>query len=104
FGEGTTDADTDSGDGVSVMVAKLAGTDYLARKDRPGGYDDDAVAAVKALQDDAGLSETGVMNPATWRALFDLDVTGVSLKNAHIAPLAQSPKVHKWNQTANGSR
>ena len=103
FGEGTTDGDTDSGDGVSVLVSKLWGMGYLDREDRPGGYDADVTAAVKDLQDDAGLSTTGNVNVATWNALFDLDATGYSLLQTFIHPLAQASAVRKWNRTSNGS-
>lgn len=104
FGEGTTNADTDSGDGISVMINKLSGTGYLPRKDRPGGFDDDVTRAIKDLQDDAGLTQSGNMNTNTWDKLFDLDVTGLNTRNAHINPLAQRSVVKEWFQTSNGSR
>jgi hypothetical protein len=104
FGEGTTNADTDSGDGISVMIDKLAGAQYLPRADRPGGFDADVTRAIKDLQEDAGLTQSGNMNTATWDALFDLDVTGLNTKNAHIKPLAQRSVVREWFETSNGSR
>jgi putative peptidoglycan binding protein len=103
FGSGTTDADTDSGDGVTVMMEKLIGMGYLSRIKKPGGYDSDVTSAVEELQDDAGLTSSGNMNPATWDALFDENVTGFSLAQSYIMPLAQKPVVRKWLTTANGS-
>ena len=67
-------------------------------------FDADTEEAVQALQDDAGLAETGVVNSATWDALFDLDDTGLSLRAAYTAPLAQLSAVRKWNYTSNGSK
>lgn len=104
FGAGTVDGDTATGSGVTVMINKLGGGGYLDREDKPGGYDSDVVEAIKELQDDAGLSQTGIMDPFTWDALFDLNVTGASLVQTFVAPLAASNKVRKWNLTANGSK
>lgn len=103
FGEGTHDGDTDSGDGITVMVQKLIGMGYVSRVDRPGGYDSDVTSAIEELQDDAGLTVNGNMNPNTWDALFDEGVTGFSLAQAFVQPLAQKPAVKKWLRTANGS-
>ena len=102
FGEGTTDADTDTGDGITVMLAKLVGTGYLPRTKKPGGFDADVTDALEDLQDDAGLTVTGNMNTATWDALFDLGVTGFSLLGAYVKPLSQASKVRKWNVSSNG--
>ena len=38
-----------------------------------GLYDDGVVAAVRALQSDAGLDPTGVCDPATWSLVADVD-------------------------------
>lgn len=103
FGVGTTNADTDTGDGISVMVQRLRVVKYLDRADTPGGYDTNTMRAIKALQDEAGLPETGVMNVATWDALFDLTATGYSLRDARIEPMAQRTVVRKWRLTATGA-
>jgi hypothetical protein len=103
FGEGTTDADTDTGDGVTAMIRKLIGMGYIDRRDFPGGFDADVTGAIKDLQEDAGLTESGNMTPATWRALYDLDATGFSLRNAYVHPLAEATEVRKWWRTSNGS-
>jgi hypothetical protein len=103
FGQGTVDADTDTGDGVTVMLWKLQQAGYLDERDAPGGYDDDVTDAIKVLQDDRGTTQTGNMNPTTWRALFDLDVTGYSTMWSRILPAAQLASVREWDRTGNGS-
>lgn len=103
FGVGTTDADTDTGDGVSVMINRLQVFGYLTRRDSPGGYDSDVADAIEALQDDANLAQAGTMTRGTWAALFDLDVTGASLAWSHIEPLAQTSATRKWKRTGSGS-
>lgn len=102
FGAGTTDADTDTGDGVQLLMGKLIGTGFLSRVKRPGGYDADVTRAVKALQAQAGLTKTGNVDPDTWDALYDLGVTGIRA-GGFMMPLAQDSRVQKWFYTANGS-
>lgn len=103
FGLGTQDADTDTGDGVTVMVSRLRICRYMGAADAPGGFDKDVVRAVKALQDDAGLAETGVMNQATWNALYDLGATGMSLRWSKILPMAQKPYTREWRRSGSGA-
>jgi hypothetical protein len=105
FGAGTTDADTDTGDGVTVMINRLQVTGYLDQADNFGGYDADVTRAIRALQEEASDGPTfisGNMDPETWKALFDLDVTGASLNWAHIEPMAQDPRVRKWRHSGTG--
>ncbi len=102
FGEGTENADTVNGDGISVLHARLIGVGLMARDDASGVYDDETSDAVRELQERAGLSETGDVNVATWNALFDVSVTGFSLRGAQILPLAQNTQVREWNRTASG--
>lgn len=103
FGLGTQDADTDTGDGVTVMIARLRVCRYMGAADAPGGFDRDVVRAVKALQDDAGLTETGVINHATWNALYDLDATGTSLRWSKIVPMAQKGYTRPWKRSGSGA-
>ncbi len=103
FGEGTVDSDTDTGDGVTVMINKLRVHNYMSAVDSPGGYDEDVVDAVTALQDDAGIPATGTMNRKTWAALYDLDATGFDIRGARIEPLAQRPYTRKWRRSAGGA-
>lgn len=103
FGEGTTDAETDAGSGVTVMIGRLAHTGYLSHANRPGGFDGDVTKAILRLQDVAGLAQTGNMNENTWAALWDVGVTGYNTGGAQIRPMAQSPKVRKYDRTATGA-
>lgn len=100
---GTLDADTTTGDGVTVLHEKLVSMHYMGSPAAYGTYSVATVAAVKELQDDAGLTKTGNVNSATWDALFDISVTGYSLSDAHVAPLLQDPRVRELNRSANGS-
>jgi peptidoglycan hydrolase-like protein with peptidoglycan-binding domain len=95
----------DSGDDVQTLQSKLVGMGYLDREDAAGDdFDADTEEAVQALQEDAGLAETGVVNSATWDALFDLGDTGLSLRQAHVAPLVELSETRKYNRTSNGSK
>ena len=104
FGIGTTDAETDNGDGVEVLKDKLVSMGYLPTGfGYQGIYDLNIYNAVAALKDDAGLSDNGTMTPAAWSALYDLDVTGYSGAGAEIYPFRQATAVRKWNYTPNGN-
>lgn len=105
FGQGTTDAMTDTGDGISVMINKLAVHKYIdySSSGYPGGYDADLTKAIKRLQKDAGLPQTGNMNLKTWRALYDQDATGFSLNWSHIEPAAQASYTRPWFRTGSGA-
>lgn len=106
FGIGTTDADTDTGDGVSVMIWRLVKAGYLALADKPGGYDADVADAIRDLKVDALSGPTlvnGDMTEQAWAALFDVSATGYSLAGTQILPAAQRSATRKWNRTANGS-
>lgn len=106
FGEGTTDGDTDTGDGISVMLWKLTQMGYLDLDDRNGTYDAAVTKAVKHLQQDAATGPTfitGDMDTDTWDALYDLGVTGASLAWSHIEPAAQWRATRKYRRSAAGS-
>lgn len=92
-----------TGEGVRLLTGKLHASGYLKLADVAGGFDADVEEAVRQLQDDAGLLETGEVNLATWRALYDLDVTGLSLEWANIQPAAQRSKTRKYDRSANGT-
>lgn len=104
FGTGTTNGDTDTGDGITVLVKKLAWTGYLndAHSDATT-YDTYVARGVLHLQEDAGLPADGVMTPATWLALWDADVVGFSTEGARIFPLAQEARVRSWNYSSTGA-
>lgn len=93
----------DTGGQVPVLIDRLQGFELLDVDEGRTGFDADVEEAVKDLQDAAGLTETGVVNEATWNALFDLDVTGLSLRMAHREPAAQQQRVAKYRTTPTGA-
>lgn len=105
FGVGTTDAETINGDGITVMVNALHRNGFLDAADAAGGYDDDVADAIQEVQRRAGLSIslTGDMNQATWRALFDQDANGYSMRGSTILPMAQDPATNRWRRGASGA-
>lgn len=104
FGIGTEDADTDTGAGISALQRKLVGMAFMTRREAAEHvYEQDTADAVRALQRRAGLARTGRVNPATWRALFNVRTTGRTLYGAHVLPMAQAPEVQRFLLTSNGS-
>lgn len=103
FGEGTDNADTLTGEGISVMHSRLIAVGAMDREDGSGTYDDETTDAVEIIQDRAGLPETGVMDTATWDALYDVTASGYSLRGAQVLPLAQNTQVREWDRTASGN-
>jgi hypothetical protein len=106
FGSGDTDADTTSGDGVSVAQQQLAAVLQAFSIDDVtlGTCDTATVDAIEDLQDRRDLTVTGAMNSATWDALWSIGADGFSLDQARIVPAAQRGYVPKWNLSANGSK
>lgn len=102
---GDSDPDTTTGDGVTVLNDKLNAMGILAITQTFDYtlYSAATATAVRELQDRAGLTVDGVVNLATWDALFDVSATGFSLTEARIDPIVQDPAVRRENYTANGS-
>ncbi len=100
----------DTGIGVQQLIGKLQQVNYLDLRDTPGGYDEDVYEAVVDLQVDAGMFEDGFtgtavpgeVNLATWRALYDVDITQQSLGWAHVEPMAQTSRVREWRRSGTG--
>ncbi|WP_061960656.1 peptidoglycan-binding domain-containing protein [Demequina flava] len=82
---GTTDADTDTGNGVTLAQRKL---------DRPetGRWSWGDAEAAERFQEDHGLLVDGVVGPQTWAALFDIGANVGILTPFH-APLAAATEV-----------
>lgn len=93
-----------TGDDVEALAWKLVGTgdlDFVHISDTFGAAIEDAVETVQRR---AGLSVTGVVNSATWDVIWDLGSTGLSLRQAHQAPIVEESAVQKWLYTSNGAR
>lgn len=103
FGIGTTDGDTDTGDGISIMGIRLRVTGYLDARPFYSTYDADMAEAIKDLQRDAELAVTGTMNVATWHALWDLSVTGYDLRGIEVLPAAEDPAVKPFRRSGTGA-
>lgn len=107
FGIGTTNADTDTGDGISVLVNRLTAMGYLSVDDVRGGYDQDVSDAIQALREDAEIEglvgEDEEVDRAVWRAAFDLSVTGFSLRWSRVLPMVQRPYTKKFKRSASGA-
>jgi len=104
FGSGTTDADTITGDDITVLQIKLQQESYYGWTNPvTGAYNDDTVAAVKRLQADVHLAVTGVMTTTAWDRLWDIDATGWSLNGAKVFPLLEDPAVRVYDYSSNGS-
>jgi hypothetical protein len=98
------DGDTD---GLVAVLARLSVTGYLTvaeRNEETGEAYDDAVRnAVRDVQADAGLPRTGLVDRSTWRALFDVDVTGFSTAGARVEPIVQRTRVQPVIRSASGN-
>ncbi|HKY58315.1 MAG TPA: peptidoglycan-binding protein [Aeromicrobium sp.] len=104
FGEGTTNADTDSGSGVSVLHARLIGTGAMDHLDSPDStvYTAAVAAAVEEAQRQLGMAVTGIVTRAFWDRLFDIEKAGYSLAYAGQRPLVQADRVKRWHETPEG--
>ena len=83
---GTSDADTDTGKGVS---------DYQRKAGMPvtGTFSSANKAETKRQQRDMGILDDGIPGPQTWAATFRTGSNTGSLDGAFIKPLAASTKV-----------
>lgn len=104
FGEGTTDATTTSGSGVSVLHSRLIGIGVLDHLDSPDTtvYNATITDAVKAAQQKVGMAKTGTVTRAFWDRLYSVEKAGYSLAYARQEPLLQHDEVRRWNTTPEG--
>jgi len=98
---GTTDADTDSGTGVSTWQqgARNLGFDITV----DGVYNATDEAIVERVQAKCGIQVDGVIGPQTWVATFQTGSNAGDLNNAYRKPLAIDPRVEPWTYAANGA-
>lgn len=93
----------DTGDAVLTLTRQLHVHGYLNAETAPGGFDADVVKAVEAVQEDADLPVTGVVNEKTWEAIFDNASQGLSLKLARVMPAAERRAVRQYRYSASGA-
>lgn len=92
-----------SGADVIVLHWKLINTRLMEREDGSPDFDEETKEAVERLQDKAELPATGIVNEATWNALFDVETTSWSLDGARIEPHVQKSATKKWKYGPNGN-
>ena len=106
FTIGTTDEDTDTGDGISVMLNRLWVTKYLSLEDKDGTFDGAVLRALRELQEDSADEDEGLfydgMTPDLWDALFDIGGKGFSIRGAQVLPMAQTRKTQQWYRSGSG--
>lgn len=103
FGPGTTNADTSTGDGITVMLTRLRHSGMLGEVEDNDGYDGEVADAIEEVQERAGILPTGIMDTLTWRALWDQDTVGYSMFGSTILPMAQRGYTRKWRRNASGA-
>lgn len=72
IGPGETDADTDSGSGVSDIQRRINELNVTRDVSVTGSYGAATTDAVKAIQKDAGITVDGVVGGQTWNAMWPL--------------------------------
>ena len=83
FGQGSTNASTASGTGISDLKSQLM---ILGRYDNlQDNFDSHLTDVVAKFQQDTGLAVTGSVDLATWERLFSVNEHA---KDAYVAPLA----------------
>ena len=97
FGEGTTNAMTDSGSGVSTLHARLIGIGVLHHLESP-----DTTVYTAAVTDAVEAAQTGIVTRTFWDRLYAIEKAGYSLAYSRQAPILQQDQVRRWNTTPEG--
>lgn len=103
FGIGTTNAETDTGDGIVVMGWRLNVSGLLDGRPNYNDYDVEMGEAIKDLKRAAKLPVNSTMTKAAWAALFDISKTGYTLRGIRILPAAATSEITPWRLSSNGS-
>lgn len=93
----------DSGEDVRTLNFRLVHLGLMTTEEASYDYDAETVEAVEDVQERADLNVTGVVNKATWDALFDIGVHPWTLAGARIEPLVQDNRVRRWSVSPNGT-
>lgn len=100
---GTANADTTSGDGLTVLAFALGRYGAVQVDDLGTSYDSTFATAIRSVQRDAGLPVTGDVDAATWDAVFSIPVSNQSLQGAKYLPLVADPRVAAYLHNAAGA-
>lgn len=102
LGLGTTDADTDSGTGVTTWQRRVAELKGFANPPVSGVMTSDWVAVIDDLQRRVGVTADGSLGPQTWNATFDRGVPDSEALTPRRLPMASKPWANHWLYSANG--
>jgi len=100
---GTTDADTDSGTGVSTWQRRVNELNLTPDVVVDGVYNTSDAAICLRIQHDYGLLEDGIIGGQTWAATFAVGSGGGDLTGAYRRPLAIDPRVEPHLYSASGA-
>jgi hypothetical protein len=101
---GTTDADTTTGSGVSVLARRLWALGLLSASEQATDiFDEDVEDGVKDFQRRINVTVTGTVNSTLWGRLYDDGITGRSYKQAHFEELAADIRTQYWLRGADGT-
>lgn len=97
---GTTDADTNTGTGITVWQQRMVELGYRIATD--GVLNSDDIAAVRSIQSRRGIAVDGQIGPQTWNATFDVGTSGADLARIRL-PMAYDTRVWPTLHAANGA-
>lgn len=100
---GTTDADTDSGTGVSDWQRRANDLNLTPNVVVDGIFNASDSAICRVIQRDFGLSVDGVIAGQTWTATFDVGANGGDLNGAYRRPLAIAIEAEPYLYSASGA-
>jgi hypothetical protein len=98
---GTTDGDTDSGNGVSTWQGRAADLGYTIAVD--GVYSSSDAAIARQIQARYGITVDGIVGPQTWSATFAVGSNAGNLDDIYRAPIWQDNRVVPRLANADGS-
>jgi peptidoglycan hydrolase-like protein with peptidoglycan-binding domain len=100
---GTTDADTDSGTGVTDWQRRINEINLTHDVALDGVFNSSDASICGAIQADFGLSVDGVVGPQTWDASFSVGSSGGDLTASYRRPLAIASETEPHTYSAVGA-
>lgn len=102
IGPGETDASTDSGDGVTTIQERINQLNLTRDVAVTGVYDAATEAAIRSIQDQAGITVDGIVAGQTWNVLWPL-YSGVQIGLEIRLPLTYDYRVQQSLYAADGT-